>query len=126
MTTNNSIGFIGLGMMGVPMIENLINKTPKTTKFYIFDVVEEAVKEVCDRKPDRTQHAKSSREVAEKTVCQIQHALNGEPRCLKTSLGCHILNGARGIPSSLRVLDTRDGGTSSRCIWENANRLLDN
>jgi hypothetical protein len=63
------IGFIGLGMMGVPMIENLIRKTPPTTHFHVFDVSDEAVRQLCEQYPERVQSAKTSREVAERAVC---------------------------------------------------------
>ena len=63
------IGFIGLGLMGLPMVENLIKKTLDTTKFFVYDVVEEAVKKFCDEHSTRATAMKSSREVAEEAVC---------------------------------------------------------
>jgi len=63
------IGFIGLGLMGLPMVENLIKKTSETTRFYVFDVSEEAVKKLCSEHSTRVESTKSSKEVAEKAVC---------------------------------------------------------
>jgi 3-hydroxyisobutyrate dehydrogenase len=65
----SSIGFIGLGLMGLPMVQNLIKKTPETTKFFMYDVVEDALNGFCDEHSTRAQATKSSREVAEKAVC---------------------------------------------------------
>jgi len=65
----SSIGFIGLGLMGLPMAENLIKKTPETTKFFVYDVVEDALNKFCNEHLTRAQAMRSSREVAEKAVC---------------------------------------------------------
>jgi hypothetical protein len=65
----SSIGFIGLGLMGLPMVKNLIKKTPEATKFFVYDVVEDTLNRFCDEHSTRAQATKSSREVAEKAVC---------------------------------------------------------
>lgn len=62
------IGFIGLGLMGLPMVQNLIKKTPGTTEFFVYDVVEGALKEFCDEHSTRAKAMKSSRDVADKAV----------------------------------------------------------
>jgi 3-hydroxyisobutyrate dehydrogenase-like beta-hydroxyacid dehydrogenase len=69
-----SIGWIGLGLMGIPMVENLIKKTPESTLFHVYDVNETAVKEFIAKYPERSQLAQSSREVAEKSVCKRTRA----------------------------------------------------
>jgi 3-hydroxyisobutyrate dehydrogenase-like beta-hydroxyacid dehydrogenase len=65
-----SIGWIGLGLMGIPMVENLIKKMPDSTLFHVYDVNENAVKELLAKYPERSRPAQSSREVAEKSVCK--------------------------------------------------------
>jgi len=65
----SKIGFIGLGLMGLPMVQNLIKKTPETTKFFVYDVVEDTLKKFCDEHSTRATAMKSSREVAEAAVC---------------------------------------------------------
>lgn len=67
----SSIGFIGLGLMGLPMVQNLIKKTPETTKFFVYDVVDDAVKKLCEEHSTRATAMKSSREVAEQAVGRI-------------------------------------------------------
>ncbi|TID14301.1 3-hydroxyisobutyrate dehydrogenase [Venturia nashicola] len=59
------IGFIGLGLMGIPMVQNLIKKTPETTQFFVYDVVDDVLEKFCDEHPTRAKAVKSSREVAE-------------------------------------------------------------
>jgi 3-hydroxyisobutyrate dehydrogenase-like beta-hydroxyacid dehydrogenase len=68
-----SIGWIGLGLMGVPMIENLINKTPSSTQFYIHDIDEAAVEKLSKKYPERAFRSKSSKELAEKSVCSTKY-----------------------------------------------------
>ena len=65
----STIGFIGLGVMGYPMCENLIKKVPETTKFYVFDVVESALERISSNHPERITRCGSSKEVAERSVC---------------------------------------------------------
>jgi 3-hydroxyisobutyrate dehydrogenase len=73
---HKSIGWIGLGLMGVPMVENLIKKTPESTQFHLYDVNEVAVQELSARYPERSHQAKSSREVAEKSVCKRANTIS--------------------------------------------------
>ena len=64
-----SIGWIGLGLMGLPMARNLIKKTTKETTLYVYDVVEHAVKQLVEEGNGRVQACQSSKEVADKSVC---------------------------------------------------------
>lgn len=66
-----TIGFIGLGMMGVPMVENLIEKTPNSTLLSLYDVDEETVKRICEKYHGRATARGNSREVAENSVRKI-------------------------------------------------------
>lgn len=64
------IGFIGLGLMGLPMVRNLIRKTPETTKFFVYDVLDDAMEKFCEEYSTRATAMKNSREVAEQAVCR--------------------------------------------------------
>jgi len=64
-----SYGFIGLGLMGLPMVRNLIKKTDDNTKFFVYDVSEKAVQELCKAQDGRVTGCKNSKEVAESSVC---------------------------------------------------------
>jgi 3-hydroxyisobutyrate dehydrogenase len=66
-----SIGFIGLGLMGVPMVENVIKKTSSDIRIYVNDVVEDAVKQLCEQYPDRVEKCDTAKDIAEKSVCKI-------------------------------------------------------
>ena len=63
-----TFGFIGLGAMGTPMVQNLAEKLPTGIKIYVFDVVEKAVDGLCSQCPNRVLKTQSAREVAEKSV----------------------------------------------------------
>lgn len=65
-----SIGFIGLGMMGVPMVENVVKKTSDSTKIYVNDIVEDPVKQLCEQYPDRVESRKTAKEIADASVCK--------------------------------------------------------
>lgn len=64
-----SIGWIGLGLMGIPMVETLIAKTPKSCQYYIFDVMAKPIDELCAKYPNKVHKCQSSKEVADKSVC---------------------------------------------------------
>ena len=70
MENYKSIGFIGLGMMGVPMVENVIKKTSDDMRIYVNDVVEDPVKQLCEQYPDRVESCQTAKEIAEKSVCK--------------------------------------------------------
>ena len=65
-----SVGFIGLGLMGVPMVENVISKTKEGTRVYVNDVVHAPVKQLCEKYPQRVEQCATAREVADKAVCK--------------------------------------------------------
>ncbi|KAK6072215.1 3-hydroxyisobutyrate dehydrogenase [Seiridium cupressi] len=59
-----AVGFIGLGIMGLPMAKNLSQKLPSNTKLYVFDVVEDAMKNLeAAAANDRVVSCKSAAEV---------------------------------------------------------------
>ncbi|KAL1642719.1 hypothetical protein SLS58_005223 [Diplodia intermedia] len=63
----DSIGFIGLGVMGLPMLENLIKKLPDGTKYYVYDVSTSAMDTLCAQYPEKVHACANSREVADKS-----------------------------------------------------------
>ena len=71
MENYKSIGFIGLGLMGVPMVENVIKKTNSNVRIYVNDVVEDPVKYLCDQYPDRVEKCETAKNIADKSVCKI-------------------------------------------------------
>jgi hypothetical protein len=64
-----TLGFIGLGAMGKPMVEQLANKLPQESHIWVYDVVEDVVDEICAAFPGRISKAASAKNVAEQTVC---------------------------------------------------------
>jgi hypothetical protein len=63
------IGFIGLGLMGLPMVENLLAKTSNKTEFFVYDVVDEVMKKLCSEHSLRVSPMLSAKFVAEQAVC---------------------------------------------------------
>lgn len=65
-----AIGWIGLGLMGDPMAHNLLKKADSDTKFFVYDVISDAVDKFVKDGQGRVEACQSSREVAERSVCQ--------------------------------------------------------
>ncbi|KXX75583.1 3-hydroxyisobutyrate dehydrogenase, mitochondrial, partial [Madurella mycetomatis] len=63
----NSVGFIGLGAMGKPMVINLAKNLPPNSQIYVHDTVDAPVDEICTRMPGIVVKSASAREVAEKS-----------------------------------------------------------
>lgn len=63
-----TLGFIGLGAMGKPMLIHLANKLPPESRIYVFDVVEQAMDEVCNQFPNRVFKGSSAKNVTEQVV----------------------------------------------------------
>lgn len=63
-----TIGFIGLGAMGKPMLTHLAKKLPASSEIWVYDVVESVVDEICVTFPDRVHKAVSSADVAGHSV----------------------------------------------------------
>jgi 3-hydroxyisobutyrate dehydrogenase-like beta-hydroxyacid dehydrogenase len=64
-----TLGFIGLGAMGKPMVTHLANKLPAGSQIYVYDVVEAVVDEMVSNFPERVYKASSAKNVAEQVVC---------------------------------------------------------
>lgn len=67
----DSVGFVGLGVMGLPMVENLIKKLPADTRFYVFDVSKHAMEALSAQHPSQVEICSDAREVADKSVASI-------------------------------------------------------
>ncbi|KAK5674966.1 hypothetical protein LTS10_012378 [Elasticomyces elasticus] len=61
------IGFIGLGLMGLPMATNLVNKTSGDTQLYVYDVVQESIDKLVEEGGGKVHACGSSKEVADKS-----------------------------------------------------------
>ncbi|KAI6906721.1 hypothetical protein KC318_g5723 [Hortaea werneckii] len=61
------IGWIGLGLMGLPMARNLLKKMDEDTQFFVFDVVQESIDAFVADGKGRVHACSSSREVADKS-----------------------------------------------------------
>ena len=72
MASYNVIGFIGLGLMGVPMLENLIRKTESHVSFYVYDVVDEPVNHIIEQFPDRVKRGLNAKDIAAHAVCEAK------------------------------------------------------
>jgi 3-hydroxyisobutyrate dehydrogenase len=66
-----SVGFIGLGAMGKPMVINLAKKLPKGSQIHVYDIVMAVVDETVALFPDSIFKCASAKEVAEKCVSTI-------------------------------------------------------
>lgn len=94
-----TLGFIGLGAMGKPMLEHLAKKLHEESRIWVYDVIEQLVDEVCTAFPNRVFKGVSARDVAEHTVgCflppmlyrsadRIGHHLDHGPRRLSRADG---------------------------------------
>ena len=65
----DSIGFIGLGAMGMWMAIHLAEKLPPTTRICIFDIVTILMEDFCALYPDKAVRCSSPKDVADQSVC---------------------------------------------------------
>lgn len=63
-----NVGWVGLGLMGDPMARNLLKKMHPDTKFFVYDVIPEAIEKFVQEGQGRVVACRNSREVAEKSV----------------------------------------------------------
>jgi hypothetical protein len=66
--TDINIGFVGLGIMGIPMVENLVKKLPLSSKIYVFDISAAAVERICNQNQGRVFPCYDSKGVATVSV----------------------------------------------------------
>ncbi len=65
----SSVGFIGLGIMGKPMVLNLARKLPPGSHIHLHDVAAAVVEDLLVSLPEVMVKSGSAKEVAEKSVC---------------------------------------------------------
>lgn len=63
-----NIGWVGLGIMGYPMADNLLKKLSPDTHFHVYDVSHESIDRFVGGDVDRVHPCASSKEVADKSV----------------------------------------------------------
>lgn len=68
MSVPKSIGFIGLGVMGLRMVERLTKLTERDVVIYVFDVNTEVTRVLAEQHPGRVVVQQNSREVAASSV----------------------------------------------------------
>jgi 3-hydroxyisobutyrate dehydrogenase-like beta-hydroxyacid dehydrogenase len=94
----SAVGFIGLGTMGIPMVENLTKKLPSSTKIYVYDVSEQALKKIEAENKGKVHACSNSKEVAENSVCTSSASKFSFTRnVLRISQGYHPNYGSRRI-----------------------------
>ena len=64
----SAVGFIGLGTMGYPMVENLVRKLPLSVKIHVFDIVKDAVQNIAALNKERVYACQNSKDVAHNSV----------------------------------------------------------
>lgn len=94
-----TLGFIGLGAMGRPMLEHLANKLPSESRIWVYDVFEKVVDELCAQYPERVLKGKSAKDVAQQVVRMCLQKL---PTALIYS-GNDNHDGTRRLSRSLRI-----------------------
>ena len=62
------IGFIGLGNMGYPMVQNLAKKTSDQTKVVVYDVNRSAMQKLGEEYPGKILQGKSAGDVFSQSV----------------------------------------------------------
>ncbi|QIX00625.1 hypothetical protein AMS68_006142 [Peltaster fructicola] len=65
---HSRIGWIGLGVMGLPMARNLLKHMPQDTQFFVYDISDENINAFISSEPVRGFKCASSREVAENST----------------------------------------------------------
>jgi 3-hydroxyisobutyrate dehydrogenase len=67
-----SVGWIGLGIMGMPMARNLLAKMKDSTQFYVYDVVQASIDQLVRDGQGRVHACSSSKDVADNSVRQLR------------------------------------------------------
>jgi len=67
-STPRSIGFIGLGNMGYPMVQNLAKKLSDETTIFVYDVNKAAMEKLHAEYPKQLTQSKSVSEVFSQSV----------------------------------------------------------
>lgn len=100
-----NIGWIGLGIMGMPMVRNLLAKMKDKTQFYVYDVVQESIDQLVRDGQGRVHACSSSKEVADNSVWQPCTRSSNLNHLLIPRKGHHHLNGPGRQPRPRRLPD---------------------
>jgi 3-hydroxyisobutyrate dehydrogenase len=76
------IGWIGLGIMGLPMVRNMLAKMESDTDFYVYDVIQESIEKLVQEGQGRVHACNGSKEVADNSVCLISALTSSELQTL--------------------------------------------
>jgi 3-hydroxyisobutyrate dehydrogenase len=63
-----TIGFVGLGVMGYPMVENLAQKLPSDAQIFVYDVSSATLDKIAAAYPNRVHVCSSAKEVTDSSV----------------------------------------------------------
>jgi 6-phosphogluconate dehydrogenase (decarboxylating) len=66
------VGWIGLGIMGLPMVRNMLAKMKHDTQFYVYDVVQKSIDQLVQDGKGRVHACSSSKDVADHSVCRLR------------------------------------------------------
>jgi hypothetical protein len=102
-TLPENVGWIGLGIMGMPMVRNLLAKMKDDTQFYVYDVVQESIDQLVRDGQGRVHACSSSKEVADNSVWQLPTRSFDQNHWLIPRKGHHHLHGPRRQPRPRRL-----------------------
>lgn len=106
-----AIGWVGLGLMGYPMIGNLLKKLSSDTQFHVYDVMPESIEKIVKDGAGRVHACATSREVADQSVrmprswCRVSPKPTMQLTHSSIAVGYHTLDGSRGKPRAFRLSD---------------------
>lgn len=88
MDTRNpsSVGFVGLGTMGLPMADNMITKLPAGSKIFVYDIFTESVNRFKAQHPGSVVPCASAREVTENAVSLLHLSVKGPVRSKQSNI----------------------------------------
>ena len=67
------VGWIGLGIMGMPMVRNLLAKMETDSQFYVYDVVQDSIDDLVKDGQGRVHACSSAKDVADNSVRQLHN-----------------------------------------------------
>ncbi|KAI1504558.1 3-hydroxyisobutyrate dehydrogenase [Biscogniauxia marginata] len=116
----SSVGFIGLGAMGKPMVTNLVRKLPAGSRVFVYDVVAAVMEELSASFPNKITKATNAKEVTEKAdviITMLPEGHHVKTVYLDTSTGIVAAQSISSTPKLLINSSTIDTATSL-CVKE--------
>ena len=71
MVQPQQLGFVGLGIMGMPMASNIISKSPSGSTLYIYDIYSDIMRKFALVHGRCVVVCESPKEVSTKAVCHV-------------------------------------------------------